>query len=444
MIAATRLQATARGGARGGCGSWQRRTRRGARARGSGDSSDLPRALGAARAGELEAALGPDAWQRGGGDRGAAPAAKGRWRLAGGGGRGGLGGAPAEALQRRWRWLDSRPLRPNLLTVIVDPPDGGGALMVVSTSTTRRRASRAGKLDAPGLEARSHFSLLDRSEQASSDGPPRRRSSAPTPCAPAPRREWLHDPFADRPLLPCAAGLCERLCPAHPARALAGPDLDGGDGGEEDEDDDGDDGDGGTGARRGWCLCSAPPSSLMAGRSRRSSLCTLAAPPPFPLPTVAVAAVAEAAAEGGAARRSGRHAAAVFTPRWWAAAARPWPWRRRRRRRRWRRRCGRRWRRAEAAWVGGSFLGSYSLELPDDTWRGVARCSRVPSASAARCCYESRPALCWFRHPQSRRSRRSTTPPDRRLAELLLRAPRQPSPRPGRRFRRGRGGGSIA
>ena len=84
------------------------------------------------------------------------------------------------------------------------------------------------------------------------------------------------------------------------------------------------------------------------------------------------------------------------------------------------------------------------LELPTDdmaAWRRSR--SRVPSASAARCC-TSHPRPLLVPPPQVVAQKGSTTPPDRRLAELLRARRRQPSPPPGRRFRRGRGGGSIA
>ena len=80
--------------------------------------------------------------------------------------------------------------------------------------------------------------------------------------------------------------------------------------------------------------------------------------------------------------------------------------------------------RAEAAWVSGSFLGSYSLELPTDDVAAWRRSLLEGAVGLGRSVlHESRLALCWFRHLQVVAQKGSTTPPDRRLAELLLRAP---------------------
>lgn len=74
--------------------------------------------------------------------------------------------------------------------------------------------------------------------------------------------------------------------------------------------------------------------------------------------------------------------------------------------------------------MSGSFLGSYSLELPTDDVAAWRRSLLEGAVSLGRSVlHESRLALCWFRHLQVVAQKGSTTPPDRRLAELLLRAP---------------------
>ena len=74
--------------------------------------------------------------------------------------------------------------------------------------------------------------------------------------------------------------------------------------------------------------------------------------------------------------------------------------------------------------MSGSFLGSYTLELPTDDVAAWRRSLLEGAVGLGRSVlHESRLALCWFRHLQVVAQKGSTTPPDRRLAELLLRAP---------------------
>ena len=197
MIAATRLQATARGGS-------ARRMRIMAKADAAAARERAAAAIQAPTAGARRGASRrssrrprPDAaarrrrQRRGTGGQGAvrSPAA------AGGGLGGALGGGLAKAVaMARQQAVELPTFSPSSSTRPTAP-------MVVSTSTTRRRA-RAGQLDAPCLEASLHFSLLDRSGAGRATGRRaallRRRCVRPRHVAVAAR------PFADRPL-PCAA-----------------------------------------------------------------------------------------------------------------------------------------------------------------------------------------------------------------------------------------------